>query len=222
MNLQSRHSASLAIATILLTVTAGIARPAIGTATLMWTAPGDDSTVGRASAYQVRYSILPITPANFTAATVVVGVPAPKTAGSRETLVVANLPTGTTCYFAIKTVDKAGNWSGLSNIISEFLRTTAIRNTPHLADFSSPWPSPARSSAHWSYSLPVDGPLEAAVFDVAGRRVRELARGWTAAGEGQLDWNLAADDGRSVPAGIYLVRAELAGQVWTRRLVVVR
>src|SRR5262249_44176841 len=64
-------------------------------ATLAWTARGDDGTTGRATSYDVRYSSAPITEANWDAATPAAGEPAPQAAGSAETFTVTGLDPGT-------------------------------------------------------------------------------------------------------------------------------
>jgi hypothetical protein len=94
--------------------------------TLNWTAPGDDGDVGQATAYDVRYSTSPITEQNWDSATPVDGEPAPSPAGSAESFTVSGLQPSTTYYFAIKTSDEAGNWSGLSNVAM----VTTIDNIP--------------------------------------------------------------------------------------------
>jgi len=86
-------------------------------ATLGWTAPGDNGTLGTASSYDLRYSTSPINDeAGFDAATPLSGEPAPKTAGSAETFIASGLPGETPLYFALKTADDGGNLSGLSNV----------------------------------------------------------------------------------------------------------
>jgi flagellar hook capping protein FlgD len=87
------------------------------TVVLTWTAPGDDGQIGTASAYDLRLSTAPIDDASWSAATVVSGLPSPQPAGARQSTVVRGLTYGTTYYFAIKTADDAGNWSGLSNVL---------------------------------------------------------------------------------------------------------
>lgn len=82
---------------------------------LSWTAPGDDDTVGTATAYDIRYNTLPITEDNWDDCTAVGGEPTPQIAGSAETLIIS-LAGQTHYYFAVKTVDDNDNWSGLSNI----------------------------------------------------------------------------------------------------------
>jgi hypothetical protein len=59
----------------------------------------------------------PITAANWSSATVVPGLPNPQVAGSRQSVTVAGLTQGVTYYFALRSVDDAGNWSGLSNVL---------------------------------------------------------------------------------------------------------
>ncbi len=99
-------------------------RPAVAQITetsiaLTWTAPGDDSLTGQATRYDLRRSLAPIsTLADFQAATSVTGVSSPAPAGSTESALVTGLTPNTTYWFALRTVDEAGNWSGLSNIAS--------------------------------------------------------------------------------------------------------
>lgn len=82
-----------------------------------WTAPGDDGSIGTASAYELRYSTSPLDEAGWSAATPVPGLPAPQPAGTRQSAMVRGLDPGTTYWFGIKTVDEAGNWSVLSNVL---------------------------------------------------------------------------------------------------------
>ncbi len=101
------------------------------TVTLSWTAPGDDGLVGTAAAYELRVSGSSINDANWGAATVVGGMPTPLPAGTRQGTVVRGLTPGTTYYFAMKTVDEAGNWSGLSNVVRwDWVYDTAPPSAP--------------------------------------------------------------------------------------------
>src|SRR5262245_54300356 len=86
------------------------------TASLSWTAPGDDGSTGTATTYDIRRSTSPITTdAAFAAATPISGEPAPAPAATLHAMTVTGLSASTTYYFAIKTADEVPNWSALSN-----------------------------------------------------------------------------------------------------------
>jgi hypothetical protein len=123
------------------------------TVTLNWTAPGDDSTSGQASSYDIRYSLSPITTANWASATQVTGEPTPKAAGGAESFDVTGLTPNTAYYFALKTGDEAGNWSALSNVISKstLQETTAPSAIANLAA-----PSSTTSSVSLTWTSPGD------------------------------------------------------------------
>jgi hypothetical protein len=90
-------------------------------ATLSWIAPGDDGNVGTAVMYDLRYATNTITSATWANARQVTGEPIPKTAGGAESFTVTGLDPATTYFFAMKSVDKADNWSAMSNVVQ---RTT--------------------------------------------------------------------------------------------------
>jgi hypothetical protein len=87
-------------------------------ATLSWTAPGDDGTTGKPFSYDIRYSTSPITQANWASAKRATGEPTPRSARAQEFYTLAGLTRSTTYYVAIKTRDEAGNISPLSNVLS--------------------------------------------------------------------------------------------------------
>jgi len=101
-------------------------------ATLRWTAVGDDSLTGTATAYDLRYSTAPITAANWAAATPVTGEPTPLAPGTQQTMTVNGLTRQTHYYFAIRVSDDGGNLSALSNVADgitpDLTRPAAITN----------------------------------------------------------------------------------------------
>lgn len=96
-------------------------------ATVRWTAVGDDSLTGTATSYDVRYSNSPITEANWGSATQVSGEPTPTASGTTQNMTVLGLTRQTTYYFAMKVSDDAGNQSALSNVVNA---TTPDQTTP--------------------------------------------------------------------------------------------
>jgi hypothetical protein len=96
--------------------------------TLVWTAPADDAglpTQKAVTLYRLVYANAPITEATFSAATTLT-TGTPKAPGATETYTY-DLPDNKTYYFAIKSVDAAGNVSAISNVPSlDFLFPTAV------------------------------------------------------------------------------------------------
>jgi hypothetical protein len=82
-------------------------------------------------------------------------------------------------------------------------------------------PNPATGSTTIRLALPRDGHLRVRVFDVQGREVARLADGWMAAGARELAWAGTNQSGKR-ESGVYLVRAEAAGEVSVQRVVVFR
>src|SRR5437867_9232231 len=87
----------------LLLFVAGLAIPATSHAqstwnsvTLSWTTPGDDSLVGVATQFDLRYSTSAISAANFGSATRWYGMPTPAASGTRQSVLVTGLAPNTT------------------------------------------------------------------------------------------------------------------------------
>lgn len=85
---------------------------------LTWTAPGDDGDMGLASSYDVRYSTEVMTEESWESAVSFIDTRIPKEAGHEEVFIAKGFDYGITYYIGIKTVDKEGNESGLSNVVS--------------------------------------------------------------------------------------------------------
>ncbi|MBO9609617.1 MAG: fibronectin type III domain-containing protein [Paenibacillaceae bacterium] len=86
--------------------------------TLTWTAPGNDLDTGTAASYDIRYSKSPINAGNFAGATQAAGEPAPTAVGTSQSFTATGLSPNTKYYWALKTVDEAGNASAISNVPS--------------------------------------------------------------------------------------------------------
>jgi len=69
------------------------------------------------------------------------------------------------------------------------------------------------------FSLPVATEVETTIFDVSGRRVRELDSGWLSAGEHVLTWDGHDTEGRPVRAGIYFARVRAGSTRLTPKIL---
>lgn len=85
-----------------------------------------------------------------------------------------------------------------------------------------PRPNPSGDRVVIDYSVPTDGDVELEVYDVAGRRVRELVKGRVKAGIHRLEWNRKSDMGRLLPSGVYFIRLEAEGRRAVRKVVLMR
>jgi hypothetical protein len=100
---------------------------------LTWTAPGDSGNVGTATSYDIRHQVMPFVATNcsgfdYGTAVPVSGEPAPSAAGSAQTVTVDGLSGETKYCFGLRTLDEAGNPSGLSNL--PLVMTAAVPPSP--------------------------------------------------------------------------------------------
>lgn len=83
----------------------------------------------------------------------------------------------------------------------------------------SVFPNPARK-ATLSFAQPQDEQVELAVYDVSGRQVAMLAKGFMPAGEYTRNWGGQDENGRQVGAGVYFIRLKAGNEVRQSRAVI--
>ena len=89
--------------------------------------------------------------------------------------------------------------------------------TPASFELGASRPNPLSKTTAITYSLPVGGEVNLAVYNAAGQLVKTLASGHRAAGAHTTRWNAS-----SVPAGVYFYRLTAGTFTQTRSMVVVR
>ena len=127
-------------------------------ASLSWTAVGDDGNSGTASFYDIRYSTESITAENWDGATRAVGEPSPQLAGSEETFEVTGLEFDTTYYFALKVMDDFGNQLGFSNVASNTTTVPTISFMDDMESGASGW-THGGTNDNWELGSPTSGPM---------------------------------------------------------------
>jgi hypothetical protein len=133
-------------------------------------------------------------------------------------------PPGDYLLFVMKTaagrvVPSVARWVRLDPA----LNNVAVEDrAPRTAWLARPGPNPARGVVRLEFALPHEGPVLLAIHDVAGRLVREVARGTYAAGARTFEWDGRDTRGRPAAPGIYFVRLEAGRDVLVARMAVVR
>jgi hypothetical protein len=131
-------------------------------------------------------------------------------------------PAAGTGYYRLSAVDIHGN---------ESASTTATVALPDRRDapapigilsLAPPRPSPARDRTELHFALPQAGAVSLVLYDVHGRRVRDLADGRFDAGEHVFSVELRDRAGAPLGSGIYFVRLTATGRALVQRLAVVR
>ena len=92
--------------------------------------------------------------------------------------------------------------------------------TPPVSYLGHFTPNPLRASGVVEYGLARGGDVTLEIYDLAGRRVRELVHGPVEAGTWHARWNARDDRGRPVRAGVYLVRFVGGGVERSGKIVV--
>ncbi|HXS08895.1 MAG TPA: FlgD immunoglobulin-like domain containing protein [Candidatus Krumholzibacteria bacterium] len=99
---------------------------------------------------------------------------------------------------------------------------TGVRDTTPSFTFASPSPNPASATATLRFDLPRESNVRLSIYDVAGRRVRELDSGVRTAGDHAITWDLRDTSGRAVASGVYFARLEVEGRAATRKIMTLK
>ncbi len=100
--------------------------------------------------------------------------------------------------------------------------TTAGDNATTFLPLERIMPNPAGQFATLAFELSAAGPVEIAVYNARGQRVRTLAQDVHPAGRQQVRWDLHDAAGQRVPSGVYFIQAHLGGRLLQQKLVVQR
>jgi hypothetical protein len=106
---------------------------------------------------------------------------------------------------------------------TEFWKPSAIaENAPLDFSITQNYPNPFNPSTTISFTLPSSGPISLAVYDITGRKVRELVNGPLSAGEHSAVWDGRDEQGNPVSSGIYLSRLTQGEKTVSRRMTLIK
>ena len=83
-------------------------------------------------------------------------------------------------------------------------------------------PNPFNPQTQILLQLPQSGHVDLAVFDVRGRLVRNLHRGALNTGNHQFPWDARTDQGNRLASGVYFLRGNVLGEVFHKRLILLK
>jgi len=82
------------------------------------------------------------------------------------------------------------------------------------------YPTAVGRTPRISYELTAEGPVSLRIFDAAGRVVRTLHAGNTAAGTHTVTWDRRTGNGAEVGSGLYFIRLEQNGRTSVQKLLI--
>ena len=106
----------------------------------------------------------------------------------------------------------------------EFKPTTDVEEAAPLAGFAiaTGFPNPFTTTTTLRYHTETPSDVELAVYDVLGRRVAMLARGFYVGGPHEAVWDGRSETGRALAPGVYFARLTAGDRAATRRLTLLR
>lgn len=129
---------------------------------------------------------------------------------------------GAAYWYKVSAVDIHGNESPFATVLPQGVTGLPPgEGAPRLA-LAVASENPFRGDAVLRFDLTRSGPVRLALYDAAGRLVREVAVGPFAAGEWLRDWDGRDRAGRAAPSGLYFVRLEAEGHRIMRKLALLR
>ena len=100
--------------------------------------------------------------------------------------------------------------------------TVEEEELPETYELFQNYPNPFNPVTTIRFTLPIQASVSVRVFDVMGREVQILVTGTMNAGIHEVQWNGRNRAGLPVASGVYLYRLEAAGNVITRRMVLLK
>ncbi len=83
-------------------------------------------------------------------------------------------------------------------------------------------PNPFNPDTEIMFTLRETTRLTVSVFDIGGRRIKNLADGTLAQGAHAVRWDGCDDGGRSAASGVYFVRMTADGKAYSQRMLLVK
>ena len=116
-----------------------------------------------------------------------------------------------------------GGWDWMTSF--EYDRATLFEQAPSRPiplRIESVFPNPFNASTVIRFSLPVTGRVNLSVYDITGRKVRDLVVGSLPAGDHSVAWNGRDNSGRQASSGVFFARIETGKNATARKMLLLR
>jgi hypothetical protein len=116
-------------------------------------------------------------------------------------------------------------WSGMGAVIdfNEAARVaTVAAGLPVRNDLRQNFPNPFNPTTTIAYDLASGEAVTLAIYDVQGKRVRELVNGRQPAGRHRVEWDGRDGRGQRVASGVYFYRLEAGAYTSTKKMVLLK
>ncbi len=100
--------------------------------------------------------------------------------------------------------------------------TTSVPEIPNQFRLYPNVPNPFNPSTKLRFDLTSAGDVDLSIFDISGRKIRNLVREYRAAGTHEVSWNGRNNSGVPVPSGVYFVRLLSGTFVGEQRLILLK
>jgi hypothetical protein len=124
---------------------------------------------------------------------------------------------GRTYYYKLADVDCQGNTNYHDPVL-----VSADGSMPASYGVMPNYPNPFNASTSIAYQIPTAGHVSLVIYDVLGRKVRQLVSSHQKAGSHTVQWDSRDDKGREVKSGVYLYIFEAGSFSETRKMVLTR
>jgi hypothetical protein len=132
-----------------------------------------------------------------------------------------------TCTFAVpaSAPDQLFYQCGVHSTMGGSLNITSPVGVPQGGGSPTAWlgpasPNPSKQGASFKFGIPRSAQIDFALFDLHGRRMRDLSSGALSAGPHAITWDGRDHTGRLAASGVYYYRLQVEDRVLSGRLVV--
>jgi hypothetical protein len=87
---------------------------------------------------------------------------------------------------------------------------TSVKEEPSLDQgfYIYSYPNPFKDRVYIKYSLPVGTHIEVSIYDITGKKVAQILRGWNERGIHSIIWNPEIGKGEPVKSGVYFLKVK--------------